>query len=160
MLFFNSFNSFSSNNFDLLSYFFPGGLFSKKCRGIVLALPGCLFPTHSQKQSLSFSPRFCQFECNTTSIRFSKSEVVLHSNCAKHRKIWRTRLRTFLRMVCEYGSWCCFPVFVIIWVVVPWSQQQNSAKTLTFHCTCICHNCRYINSIFEKAPWLFFFVLT
>ena len=32
-------------------------------------------------------------------IQFSQSEVVLHSNAAKYRKIWRTRQRTFLKMV-------------------------------------------------------------
>ena len=31
------------------------------------------------------------------------SEIVLHSNASKYRKIWRTRLRAFLRMVGEYG---------------------------------------------------------
>ena len=27
----------------------------------------------------------------------------VHSNAAKYRKIWRTRQRTFLRMIGEYG---------------------------------------------------------
>ena len=34
---------------------------------------------------------------------FGQSEVVLHSNAAKYSKIWRTRQRTLLRMVGEYG---------------------------------------------------------
>ena len=36
-------------------------------------------------------------------IWFSQSEVVLHSNACKYRKIERTRLRMFWRMVGEYG---------------------------------------------------------
>ena len=36
---------------------------------------------------------------------FGQSEVVLHSNAAKYSKIWRTRQRTLLRMVGEYGPW-------------------------------------------------------
>ena len=40
-----------------------------------------------------------KYECNTTSDWL----VVLHSNAAKYRKIWRTRLRSFWRMVGENG---------------------------------------------------------
>ena len=36
---------------------------------------------------------------------FSQSEIVLHSNAPKCRKIWRTTLRMFLRMVAKYGPW-------------------------------------------------------
>ena len=36
-------------------------------------------------------------------IRFSQSETVLYSNTSKYRKIWKTKLRTFLRMVGEYN---------------------------------------------------------
>ena len=35
--------------------------------------------------------------------RVKKSEVVLHSNASKARKIWRIRRRMFLRIVGEYG---------------------------------------------------------
>ena len=57
---------------------------------------GSEFTNHSQEYSLSISPRFGKFECNTTSDwrMFSQSEVVLHSNAATYRKIWRIRLRT------------------------------------------------------------------
>ena len=40
---------------------------------------------------------------------FSQSEVMLHSNAAKYRKIWRTRLRMFLRMVGEHRPWSDSP---------------------------------------------------
>ena len=41
-------------------------------------------------------------------MRFGQSEVVLHSNASKYKKIWRTRPRTFLRMVGEYRPWSFF----------------------------------------------------
>ena len=41
-----------------------------------------------------FFSKICKFECNTT---------VLHSNASEYRIICRTRPRTFLRMVGEYG---------------------------------------------------------
>ena len=64
---------------------------------------GSVFTHHSQEHSLSFSPRFCKFECNTT--WFSQSEVALHSNPVKYRNTWRTRQTMSLRMVGEYGPW-------------------------------------------------------
>ena len=73
--------------------------------------PGSVFTKYSQEHS-----RFYDIECNTTSEWlnrwFSQSEVVLHSNAAKCRNIWRIRLRTFLRMIGEYrpSSPKVFPV--------------------------------------------------
>ena len=56
----------------------------------------------SSRTFLSLSHRFSKFEYNTTSMRFSQSDVVLHSIPAEYRKIGRTRLRTFLKMGGEY----------------------------------------------------------
>ena len=51
-------------------------------------------PNRSLKRTLSFSPKICKMECNTTSHwlnhMVSQSEVVLHSNAFEYRKIWRT----------------------------------------------------------------------
>ena len=48
-----------------------------------------------------------KFKCNTTSDwlnrRFSQLEVVLHLNSVRYRKVWRTTLGIFKRMVGEYG---------------------------------------------------------
>ena len=48
-----------------------------------------------------------------STVWFSQSEVVLHSNTARYRKIWRRRQRTFLRMVGEYGH-CFFNLYQTI----------------------------------------------
>ena len=55
---------------------------------------GSMFPNHSQENSLCFSPRFPEFEGNTTFDRliiwFNQSEGVLLSNGSKFRKIrWK-----------------------------------------------------------------------
>ena len=55
---------------------------------------------YSQEHSVSFPQDFVilivrQLLIGQT-VWFSQSEVVLHSNVSKYRKIWRTRLRTFL----------------------------------------------------------------
>ena len=48
--------------------------------------------------SLSFSPRFANWNViqllTGYTVWFSQSEVVLHSNAAKYRKIWRIRQGT------------------------------------------------------------------
>ena len=50
----------------------------------VICRSGSVFTNHSEEHSFSFSPRFCKFECNTTSRPYSiQSEVLLHSNAAK-----------------------------------------------------------------------------
>ena len=36
-------------------------------------------------------------------IRYSQSEVVLHSNAVKYTKIWKTGLRAFWGMVGKFG---------------------------------------------------------
>ena len=46
-------------------------------------------------------------------MRFSQSKVVLHSNAAKHGKIWRTRLRN--QDVLENG-----------WSIGPWTSSNQS----------------------------------
>ena len=58
------------------------------------------YTDYSQENSLSYSPRFCKFERNTTCDWLNhivcQSEVVLLSNTSKYRNIWRvTRQRTF-----------------------------------------------------------------
>ena len=74
--------------------------------------PCVVFANHSQEHCLSFSPRFLKFECKFTNVtqfpiglRFRHLEFVLHSNAAKYENIWRTRLKTFTRMVGEYVPW-------------------------------------------------------
>ena len=61
--------------------------FSQKMQGRLLYHPniGILGPYSPTILESILSPRFCIFECNTT------SEIVLHSNTAKYRKIWKTR---------------------------------------------------------------------
>ena len=51
---------------------------------------GSVFTKHSQEYTLSFSPRFCKFEFNTTSDWLNHNglanEVVLHSDAVESRK--------------------------------------------------------------------------
>ena len=86
--------------------------------------PESKLTNHFQEHSLSFSPRFCKFERNK-----KKSDCLNHvvyqirsyvtfesirciSNVSKYKKkIWRTRLRAFLRIVGEYGPKCLFFVW-------------------------------------------------
>ena len=53
-----------------------------------MAIQGPYSPTILKNILLSFSTRFCKFECNITSdwltVWFSQSEVVLHSNASKN----------------------------------------------------------------------------
>ena len=74
---------------------------------------GYVFTSHFQKHFMSFSPDYVNLIvtrvliCLAIPILFSKSEVVLQSNTSKYRKILKTRVRTFLRMVGEYGHRTC-----------------------------------------------------
>ena len=56
---------------------------------------GSVYTKHSQEHSLSFSPSIV----NLNGTQFSQSEVELHSDATRYIKIWRTRLRTLLRIL-------------------------------------------------------------
>ena len=60
--------------------------------------PGSVFTNHSQEHSLSLSPRFANWNVTQLligyTIRFSQSEVVLHSNASIHRKFNKSALGT------------------------------------------------------------------
>ena len=82
-----------------------------------------LFPRVCIHQSFSrkffvFFIKIYKLECNTTSNWLNctgwpirSCEVVLHSNVSKYRN-WRTRLRTFLRMIGEYQPWLDLKTFI------------------------------------------------
>ena len=65
--------------------------------------PGPVLTNHSQEFYFSSSPRFVNLNVTQLligqTVWFSQSEVVLHSNAAKYRKIWKAKLRRLERMV-------------------------------------------------------------
>ena len=60
----------SNNNFDSQQPSFSSSIVHprhKRNRFVDFYVnPGHVFTNHSQEYSFSFSPRFCKFECNTT----------------------------------------------------------------------------------------------
>ena len=65
-----------------------------------------VFTNHFQDSSSSFSPRFCKFECNTTSDWLNRKPYGLANQKSCYiqmllnvkQKIWRSRIRTFLTL--------------------------------------------------------------